>query len=134
MWGYFSQKVSSEVLGPYSHQRISVLVTNRTQDPPAQFSFLDLSAFSPFQSISGNWLQDRINSYEGPRTKHAIAFILENINCMPMVWRALSWVLNVNCGLCSPLREPEFPFKTGCACTYTQMPATSHQSENTANM
>ena len=51
-----------------------------------------------------------------------------------MVWRALSWVLNVNCGLCSPLREPEFPFKTGCACTYTQMPATSHQSENTANL
>ena len=93
-------------------------------------SFLDLSAFSPFQSIFGNWLQDHINSYESPRTKHAIAFILENINCVPMVWRALPWVLNINCGLCSPHMEPKFPFKWGMfARTHRcQHPATKVQT------
>lgn len=75
--------------------------------------FLDLSGVFPFCSIFGNWLQDHINSSESPRTKHAVAFISENVYCVPMAWRALSWILNVNCGLDSPCTELEFPLRWG---------------------
>lgn len=37
----------------------------------------------------------------------------------PVAWKALSWVLNVKCGLCVPYMEPTFS-ESVCACVYTQ--------------